>query len=198
MELTDKQKAVVEILVRAERRSEESPTYRELAQLLKCDVRAAYQHIEALEKKGVVERAGGQRGLRLTTDFMPPRGLPVIGRVAAGLPLLAEQNIDDYVDVRHVLVDDDAFLLKVRGDSMVDKHIYDGDFVLVRPRHRLDKGEIGVVSVGSEATVKEVHTFPDRVVLVSHNQTRHYPDQIYTRVNDVRIVGKVVMALRFL
>ena len=198
MELTEKQKAVMDMLASAERRDEPAPTFREMAKAMKADVRVIYQHVEALERKGVVERSGGRRGIRLAAGFAPPVGVPVIGRVAAGLPILAEQNIDDYVDVRNVLVDDDAFLLKVRGDSMVDKHIFDGDFVLVHPRHRLEKGEIGVVSVGGEATVKEVHVFSDRVVLISHNHARRYPDQIYTRVNDVRIVGKVVMALRFL
>ncbi len=179
-ELPPKQAKVFEILVRHARRGEPGPTYRQIAQELRCDVRSAYQHIEALEKKGVVARTGAHRGIQLEREFMPPRGVPVIGRVAAGVPITAEQNVDEYLDVGTAVAEEDAFLLKVRGDSMVDKKIFDGDFVLVRPQMRLEQGEIGVVCVDGNATVKEVNCFRDRVILVSHNSTRAYPDQVTT------------------
>lgn len=198
MELTEKQKAVLELLIKAARRGEPMPTFREIAKTLGVDVRAAYQHIEALEKKEIVIRRGGQRGLELAPEFAPPVGVPVIGRVAAGLPILAEENIDDYVDIKGAAGDEDLFLLKVKGDSMVDRHIFNGDFVLVRPQPRLDNGDIGVVAVNGEATVKEVHVMRDRVILVSHNTEKAYPDQVYNKSNEVRIVGKVVMAFRFI
>jgi repressor LexA len=119
--------------------------------------------------------------------------------VAAGLPILAEQNIDDHVDLRGIAeADDDSFLLKVRGDSMVDRHIFDGDLVLVRPQRTLAAGDIGVVIVNGEATVKEVHVGRGRVELVSHNRDKAYPVQVYTGGHDVRIGGKVVMAFRFI
>jgi repressor LexA len=197
-ELTDKQRAVVELLARSARQRQPSPTFREIASALRVDVRSAYQHVEALEKKGVVRRLGGRRGLELAQEFAPPVGLPVIGRVAAGLPILAEQNVDEYIELRDILAEEDSFLLKVRGDSMVDKRIYDGDFVLVQPRHRLSAGEIGVVAVGGEATVKEVLPLSDGVVLKSHNAERAYPDQVYRRRDDIRIVGKVIMSFRFI
>jgi repressor LexA len=196
-ELTDKQRAVVELLGRRARLGHASPTFREIAAELRVDVRSAYQHVEALERKGVVRRLGGRRGMELAPEFAPPRGVPVIGRVAAGLPILAEQNIDDYIELREIVAEEDSFLLKVRGDSMVDKRIYDGDFVLVTPRHRLSAGEIGVVAVGGEATVKEVFPVGDGVVLKSHNAERAYPDQVYRRRDDIRIVGKVIMSFRF-
>ena len=161
------------------------------------DVRVVFQHVVALEKKGVVERGSGRRAICLAPEHRPPVGMPVIGRVAAGLPILAEENIDDYVDVRAFTADEDSFLLKVRGDSMVDRRIFNGDFVLVRPQPRLDPGEIGVVAINGEATIKEVHAMRDRIVLVSHNREKDYADQIYSRSDDVRIVGKVVMAFRF-
>lgn len=201
IDLTEKQQKVVAMLVRAARRGLAAPTFREIAEELGVDVRAAYQHIEALERKGVVERGGGHRGLELTPEFRPPAGLPVIGRVAAGVPILAEENVEDYIDVGAEVAsaaDEDGFLLKVRGDSMVDRNIFDGDFVLVRPVPRLDQGEIGVVAVDGEATVKEVRTARDRVVLVSHNRAKSYPDLVYARGRNVRIVGKVIMAFRFI
>lgn len=200
MDLTEKQQTVVSLLARAARRREASPTYREIARALGVDVRAAYQHVEALERKGVVQRPGGRRGVELTPEYAPPAGLPVIGRVAAGLPILAEENVEDYVDLGSEVsaaADEDGFLLKVKGDSMVDRSIFDGDFVLVRPVPRLDPGAIGVVAVDGEVTVKEVHMGRDRVILVSHNRAKNYPEQIYPRDRNIRIVGKVIMAFRF-
>ncbi|MGI8906788.1 MAG: transcriptional repressor LexA [Candidatus Sumerlaeaceae bacterium] len=196
-ELTPKQRAVVAFLAKTERQGTAAPTYREIGAALRVDVRAAYQHIQALEKKGVIHRTGGHRGIELAPEYAPPRGVPLIGRVAAGLPVLAEQNIDDYVDLRTITADEDSFLLKVRGDSMIDKSIFDGDFVLVQPRHRLTSGEIGVVAIGGEATVKEVHQTSDGVVLVSYNAAQRYPDQVYRWRDDIRIVGKVIMTFRF-
>ncbi len=197
-ELTEKQRAVVELLARAERTGSPAPTFREMAAVLRADVRSVYQHVQALERKGVVRRTGTARGIELEPGYAPAQGLPVVGRVAAGLPLLAEQNVDEYVDIRNLVVDEDAFLLKVRGDSMVDRRIYDGDFVLVKPRHRLENGEIGVVSINGEVTVKEVHTFRDRVVLVSHNAAKGYMDQVYGVRQEVKVVGKVIMAFRWI
>ncbi len=200
IELTEKQQTVVRLLAQAAKRRESPPTFREIADGLGVDVRAAYQHIEALERKGVVRRLGGRRGIELTEEYAPPIGLPVIGRVAAGLPILAEENVDDYVDVSSEVssaADEDGFLLKVKGDSMIDRHIFDGDFVLVRPVLRLEAGEIGVIAVDGEATVKEVHVQRNQVVLISHNRAKAYPDQIYDCKRNVRIVGKVIMAFRF-
>lgn len=198
MELTAKQQKVMEILRQAARAGQDAPTYREIARRMGVDVRSAYQHVQALERKGLVTRPGGRRGVELARDHRPPVGLPVVGRVAAGLPILAEQNIEDHVDVGREVAGEDSFLLKVRGDSMVDKRIFDGDFVLVSPRHSLAPGEIGVVVVNGEATVKEVHAMRGRVVLVSHNAARNYPDQVYGARDDVRVVGKVTMAFRFI
>jgi repressor LexA len=197
-ELTDKQRRVLEMLVHAARRGAAMPTYREIAAALRTDVRAAYQHVVALERKGIVERGGGHRGIVLAPEYAPQVGVPVVGQVAAGTPILAEQNIEGYVDLGTLGNEDGSFLLKVRGDSMVDRRIFDGDFVLVDPQRRLEPGEIGVVVVNGEATVKEVHALRGRVVLVSHNRARNYADLVYGPGDDVRIAGRVVMAFRFI
>jgi repressor LexA len=197
MNLPEGQTKVVQCLSRRARKGLEPPTYREIGQELGMDVRVVFQHVVSLERKGVLERGAGRRALRLAAEYCPPVGLPVVGRVAAGLPILAEENIDEYVDVRTFTTDEDSFLLKVRGDSMVDRRIFNGDFVLVRPQPRLDPGEIGVVAINGEATIKEVHVTRDRIVLVSHNREKDYADQVYSRSDDVRIVGKVIMAFRF-
>jgi repressor LexA len=198
MELTPKQRAVMDLLVRAARRGHPAPTFREMCAALQVDVRAAYQHVQALEKKGIVRRLGGRRGIELTPEFRPPVGVPVIGRVAAGLPITAEENIEGHVDLQGPDIQEDSFLLKVRGDSMVDRKIFDGDMVLVQPQARVEPGEVAVVIVNGEATVKEVHVQRDGVVLVSHNRAKQYPDQVYGRADDVRIAGKVIMAFRFI
>lgn len=193
--LTEKQQAVLALLVQAARQGQPFPTYRQIAERTGVTVRSVFQHITALEKKGVVSR--GPAGLQLAPEFAPPRGIPVVGRVAAGLPILAEENIEEYVDLNEVAAgDDDSFLLKVRGDSMVDCRIHDGDYVLVRPRFTLDAGAIGVVSINGEATVKRVYADRECITLVSSNSQKHYPDQIYRRGDDVRIIGKVILAFR--
>lgn len=198
MNLTERQSQVVSVLVERARKGRPAPTYREIAQVLRVDVRCAYQHVLALEKLGVVQRGGGRRGVTLSSEFAPPIGVPVVGQIAAGLPILAEQNISDYVDLGNLAAADDVFLLKVRGDSMVDKRIFDGDFVLVQPQLHLEPGEIGAVAVNGDATVKEVHAMRGRIVLVSHNLEKKYPDQVYGAGDDVRIIGKVIVAFRFI
>ena len=199
IEMTDKQRLVVEMLAKAARRREAAPTFREMAARLGVDVRSAYQHVEALERKGVVRRLGGRRGIELSPEHAPEPGVPVVGRVAAGMPILAEQNIDGYIDLSaEVDADESVFLLKVKGDSMVDRSIFDGDMVLVRPADRLSPGELGVVAVDGEATVKEVHVSRDRVTLRSRNAAKGYPDQVYGPERDIRVVGRVVMAIRYI
>jgi repressor LexA len=119
-------------------------------------------------------------------------GLPLVGSVAAGRPILAEENIEEYVDVS-VLADgkSDEFVLTVRGDSMIDAGILDGDYVVVRPQDTALDGEIIVALVGEEATVKRFFKEADHVRLQPENSSM---EPIRTR--DVSIVGRVVGVFR--
>ncbi|MHC4249394.1 MAG: transcriptional repressor LexA [Planctomycetota bacterium] len=213
-DLTDKQRRVLEIIKRGVRQRGSAPTYREIARALGVDVRAAYQHVTALERKGFLERTGrggagaeGKRGgIRLAPEHAPPLGVPVVGRVAAGTPILAEENIEEHIDLARefglgpraaggALGDpDELFLLRVRGDSMTGAGIHDGDLVLVRPQPTVNDGEIAAVIVGDEATVKRVRFREEEIVLEPANP-RHRA-MAFGPGDEVRVAGRVVMALR--
>src|SRR3989339_865919 len=98
-----------------------------------------------------MEKTSAHRGLRLSDEYLAQKekqkGLPLVGRVAAGEPILAEQNIEDYITVPEIIAKSgkNAFLLKVRGDSMVDDGILNNDLVVVEPDSRVENGQVGVV-----------------------------------------------------
>jgi repressor LexA len=200
-DLTDKQRRVFDIIRRAVRRRGSPPTYREIAHALGVDVRAAYQHVIALERKGFLERTS--RGIRLAREHAPPIGVPVVGRVAAGTPILAEHNIEEHIDLerefgigRHAGIgdSDDLFMLRVRGDSMIDAGILDGDLVLVRRQPTVESGEIAAVVIGDEATVKRVRFIKEGVRLEPENPS--YSAMEFGPGDEVRVAGKVLMSLR--
>jgi len=200
-DLTDKQRRVLEIIRRSVRRTGESPTYREIARVLGVDVRAAYQHVRALERKGCLERAGRGKGggIRLAPEYEPPVGVPVVGRVAAGTPILAEENIEEHVDLEREFGlgpgdIDDLFLLRVRGDSMTGAGILDGDLVLVRRQPTVRDGEIAAIVIGDEATVKRVRFVPGGVRLEPANP--RYEPMVLGGEDSVSIAGKVLAAVR--
>ena len=119
-------------------------------------------------------------------------GLPLIGHVAAGQPILAEENIEEYVEVPELAGGDTGeYILRVRGDSMKDVGIMEGDFVVVRPQDTAKDGEIVVALVGEEATVKRFFRESDHIRLQPENPTL---EPIRTR--DVRILGRMVGLLR--
>ena len=125
-------------------------------------------------------------------------GIPVVGRVAAGEPILAEQNIDEYLDAETFFgLEAGTFCLRVAGDSMVDEGIMDGDYVIVRPGETVEHEEVAVVMVGDDATVKRVLLYGDRIGLKPANQAAGYQIRYFSEGSDqVRIVGKVVGCFR--
>ena len=211
-ELTRRQEAVVAFIQKHVRRRGRAPSYRRIARHIGRDVRAAYQHVQALERKGVLERRGGE--IRLLGDYDPPRGIPVLGRVAAGAPILAAENIEDHLDLARELglaggetaelLDDlgprrgpqlaDLFLLRVRGDSMTGAGIRDNDLVLVRSQPQVRDGEIAAVVIGEEATVKRVRLGRNGIRLEPAN--RRYKAMTFGPGDEVRIAGKVLWAVR--
>src|SRR5207253_1808349 len=131
--------------------------------------------------------AAGVRG------FVRP-GLPVVGQVAAGQPVLAEENIEDYIQTPDAAGGNDGeYLLRVRGESMKDVGILEGDLVVVRPQDTATDGDIVVALVGEEATVKRFFQEADHVRLQPENETM---EPILSR--DVRVLGKVVGLMRSL
>jgi len=120
------------------------------------------------------------------------QGLPLVGHVAAGQPILAEENIEDYVPVPPIAGGDEGeYILRVRGESMKDAGMLDGDFVVVRPQETAVDGEIVVALVGEEATVKRFFRENDHVRLQPEN-TAMEP----IRSKEVKVLGRVVGLFR--
>jgi repressor LexA len=142
------------------------------------------------ELGGAVESAVGAAVGSVRNAITP--GLPVVGNVAAGQPILAEENIEDYVQVPTVAGGDDGeYVLRVRGESMKDVGILEGDYVVVRPQDTASDGEIVVALVGEEATVKRFFREADHVRLQPENASMEP-----IRSKDVRVLGRVVGLFR--
>ena len=193
-----------EILIYVEERLKEKnpPSQREIAEHFGLTQNAAYQLVKYLKNKGYLTDSGGHRGLRLSDEYLENtrqiEGIPIVGRVAAGQPILAEENIEGYVNLKDLFGQSgDAFLLKVTGDSMVDEGIMDGDFVLVKPTSTITSGQIAVVLLDDEATVKRIYIQHNRIALQSANRAAGYKTRYIKRSEkDVRIIGKVIGCLR--
>lgn len=199
--LTVKQRQVLDFVM--ERLNENvPPSQREIADHFGFAQNAAYQLVSYLRKKGYLMDAGGHRGLRLTPIYAGQRkvaeGLPIIGRVAAGTPIVAQENVEGYVSLEKLFgKTDGTFLLRVAGDSMVDEGIMDGDFVAVKPTATLEDGQIGVVLLDDEATVKRVFIQKDRIALKPANRRAGYKTRFIKQFDkNVRILGQVVGCIR--
>lgn len=199
--LTPKQQKVLEFI---EGRLEDGipPSQREIADHFGLAQNAVYQLVTYLRKKGYVVDAGGHRGLRLSSEYAGERreveGMPIIGRVAAGMPILAEQNIQGYFNLDKTFAPSaGTFLLRVAGDSMVDEGIMDGDLVVVKPVPTIEDGQIGIVLLDDEATVKRVFVQKDRIALKPANRRAGYKTRYVKQFDkNVRILGKVVGCIR--
>ena len=198
--LTEKQQQILEFVV--ERlRAHHPPSQREIARHFDLAQNAVYQLVSYLRKKGYLIDAGGHRGLRLSPTYQEEAeagGIPIVGRVAAGEPILAEENIEGYLSIEKLLDrSEGTFALKVAGDSMVDEGIMDGDYVIVQLASQIDSGQIGVVLLGDEATVKRIFVQKDRIALKPANRRARYKTRYIKRSDkEARIVGKVVGCIR--
>ncbi len=155
MSLTPRQAEVLDLIKRYINDTGYPPTRADIAQELGFrSPNAAEEHLKALSRKGVIEIIPGtSRGIRLPE--MAESGLPLVGRVAAGHPILAEENIEDRVDLPAGFFSPRAdYLLRVRGDSMVDAGILDGDLLAVHKTQQATNGQIVVARIEDEVTVK--------------------------------------------
>jgi len=165
----------IEILRMIETHVEESgfpPTRAEICSAMGfSSPNAAETHLRALERKGVIEMtSGASRGIRLTQQSAPPSTLPVIGRVAAGSPMLAEQNVEQHCKVDPALFDPPAdYLLRVRGMSMRDVGILEGDLLAVHRTTQFRSGQIVVARLHDEVTVKRIQRNRNVVELIAEN-----------------------------
>lgn len=171
------------------------PTRAEIADTLGFrSPNAAEDHLRALERKGYIELVpGASRGIRLLEEDY---GLPVVGRVAAGEPILAEQNIEDYCQVEPRTFHPGAdYLLRVRGDSMRDIGILDGDLLAVHRTAHVENGQVVVARLGDDVTVKRFRQRGAVVRLLPENPD-YEPIRVDLREQELVIEGLAVGILR--
>lgn len=173
------------------------PSVREIATTIKLkSTSTVFYHISKLEQSGLLKRDPYKnRAIEITgrATSKPLLSVPIVGKVAAGSPILAVENITDTVDLPADLFGGTSlFLLKVQGDSMIDAGILDGDMVVVDKRETADNGEIVVAMIEDEATVKRFYREQDKIRLQPEN--KNY-EPIIVR-EDVSIVGKVIGLIR--
>ena len=168
-DLTPRQAEILELIRQTVEETGMPPTRAEIADAFGfSSPNAAEQHLRALARKGVIDMVpGASRGIRLkeTVD-----GLPVVGRVAAGAPILAEQHIDDHLRIDPRMFSPHAdYLLRVRGLSMMDIGIIDGDLLAVHRTHEARSGQVVVARINDEVTVKRFRRRGNKVTLIAEN-----------------------------
>jgi repressor LexA len=194
--LTQRQQQVLDIVREYIDRTGYPPTRADIAQALGFkSANAAEEHLKALARKGAIEIiAGASRGIRLPETA----GIPIVGRVAAGNPILAEENIEDYCDLPPSFFKPGAdYFLVVHGDSMVDAGILDGDLLAVHSTPVANNGDIVVARIEDEVTVKRLHRPRDRHLLELLPENPDYePIRVDLREREVVIEGISVGILR--
>jgi repressor LexA len=202
-DLTKRQQEIFDFIKKYSARYGYPPTVRDIGKAVGlASSSTVHAHLANLEKVGLLRRDPSKpRAIELLDKAVEtakaavsigPSGLPLVGQVAAGQPILAEENIEEYVDVPALAGGDDGeYVLRVRGDSMIDAGILEGDYVVVRPQDTAADGEIVVALVGEEATVKRFLREADHVRLQPENATMEP-----IRSRDVRVLGRVVGVFR--
>ncbi len=198
--ITAKQQEILEYIKEEILKRGYPPTVREICETVHLkSTSSVHSHLSTLEKHGYIRRDPTKpRAIEICDDsFQMVRtemvSLPVIGNVAAGQPILAEENITDYFPVPADMVPKgESFMLNVRGDSMINVGIFDGDRIMVHACNDARNGEMVVALVDDSATVKTFYKEKDRIRLQPENDTM---DPIY--VDDCQVLGKVFGVFRF-
>jgi repressor LexA len=203
VDLTKRQREIFDFIKRYCERYGYPPTVRDIGKAVGlASSSTVHQHLANLERIGLLRRDPSKpRAIELldraaagVERIARPAGLPLVGAVAAGQPMLAEENIEEYVPVPAAAGGDDgAYLLRVRGESMKKVGIIEGDLVVVRPQETAQDGDIVVALVGEEATVKRYFREHDHVRLQPEND-----EMAPIRSREVRVLGRVVGLMRSL
>ena len=193
--LTARQQQVLDVIRSSIDDTGMPPTRADIARELGFkSANAAEEHLKALAKKGVIELvASTSRGIRLTEQ----NGLPIVGRVAAGAPILAQEHVDNYCDLSPSFFSPPAhYLLEVKGDSMINAGIFDGDLLAVHSTTNVREGQIAVVRIEDEVTVKRWHRkSPSQVSLIAENPD-YAPIEVDLSEQEVSIEGISVGVIR--
>jgi repressor LexA len=205
MDLTKRQQEIFDFIRRYSAKYGYPPTVRDIGKAVGlASSSTVHAHLANLEKLGLLRRdpskpraiemleRGVGNAVESVKGIVRPEGLPVLGSVAAGQPMLAEENIEDYVPIPDMAGGGDGnYLLLIRGDSMRDAGILEGDHVVVHSQDTARDGDIVVALLGEEATVKRFFREPDHIRLQPENETMEP-----IRSKEVKVLGKVVGLLR--
>jgi len=196
--LTDRQEKVLDFIVNYIKETGYPPTIREIGDTFGISSKGAYDHLKAIERKGYIKRdASKPRALELM-DYIsrkvsgPVIDIPIVGKVAAGEPLLANQNLEGTISISSELVKaQEPFALRIKGDSMIEAGILEGDYVIVKQQKSAEQGDIIVALIGDDATVKRFYKAVDHIRLQPANSAMQ---PIIAK--NVTILGKVIGLFR--
>lgn len=194
--LTPRQSSILKFIETFFHRHQQPPTEREIAEHFRIHQSAVRKHLTALENKGrlTLRRDGRSRGIRLNA-LTPTMSVPIVGSVVAGMPLLAFENIEGSMMLdKGFAGSEEVFLLRVRGDSMIEAGIMEDDLILVRRTESVRNGEIVVARLGDETTVKRFYNIAGRVVLEPAN--KNYRPIPVTETDGFYLEGRVVALIR--
>jgi len=206
--LTQKQSDVLKVIYMFITENSYPPSIRDIAELLGfSSPKGASDHLAALVKKGYIQKSSSARSIKLTTKSLWYLGvqspsteknidyLPLLGSIAAGKPIFAEENIQDYIPVSGRIMGKTKgqFLLKVKGDSMSGDHIIDGDTIIVKIQNTAENGDIVIALAGNEAVVKRFYRRDDGVVELRSSNPLYEP---IIAEKDLMIQGRVIAIYR--
>jgi len=199
-ELTKRQKEVLSFIADYIRKHSYSPTIRDIADHFDMSVKGAYDHVAALRRKNFLKQSDNRsRTMELVRAKVEEEELgavtriPIVGTVAAGIPILSEENWEGTVTLHHSMLKKNRtyFAVRVRGDSMSGAGIMDGDLAIIEKRSVVDNGEIAIAVMDDAVTLKRFYKEKNRIRL--HAENKAYPD-IYSR--DVRVEGRLAQIVR--
>ena len=195
-QLTERQKEIYDFIQTKIDERGYGPTVREIG--LAFEIKSpngVMCHLKALEKKGLIRKEpGAARAIQLVDRRPPSFGLPLFGKVAAGSPLPAVEQADDRLEFEVLFGGPERFALRVKGDSMIDDHIQDGDYVVIRRQQTAENGDPVVAMIDNEVTLKRFYREPGHIRLQPSNE-RLQPI-IVDDTRDIQILGVLVGVLR--
>lgn len=197
MKLTERQQEVLDLIRRYSEETGYPPTRADIARELGFrSANAAEEHLKALARKGAIEMiAGASRGIRIPDEH---KGIPVVGRVAAGSPILAQEHIEEYCAMPANFFHPSAdYFLRVKGDSMIDVGIFDDDLLAVHKTTEASNGQIIVARIDDEVTVKRLQrTRSKHQLLLLPENANYEPIQVDLREQTFSIEGLSVGVVR--
>ena len=195
--LTDRQQEILDLIKSNLEDNGLPPTRADIAKTLGFkSPNAAEQHLRAIEKKGFISiLAGASRGIILNTD--ENLGIPVIGLVAAGGPILAQENIEKRIpQAQNILSNKIDYFLRVKGDSMVDVGIYENDLIGVNKENPVKVGSIVIARIGEEVTVKTLESISSKQVVLKAENSKYSDIEINPEKDEIVFEGTCVGLLR--